>query len=173
MPRRSASPSTQDERLQHAWAWRSLALFAKSSGFGDGVTDAPSMNPQSVDPRLTDTEPTAAGKPPVMCPGCGREDLLVEHSYRAAWQPVRVLRSDGQADDYLSFEYGDDVVVVGYSCACGWFDAADLSMSERARLKRHTDHVLERLARASREDGAPAPPTTKHRSAEAEHLPDV
>lgn len=106
------------------------------------------MNPhEDIDPQLSDCEPTPDGKPPVMCAACGRADFLVEHSYRDTWQPVRDLRSDGQADDYLSFEYGDDVVVVGYGCACGWLNAADLSMRERARLQSHTERVLAGLAR--------------------------
>ena len=81
-----------------------------------------------------------------VCPQCGSSEYLREQAWRSTWQPVTGLRADGNADDYDSFDWGDEVLVVGYSCVnCGWIDYADLSAREQDRLARRVDRVLGRM----------------------------
>jgi len=62
---------------------------------------------------------------PVICPECGSSDNWEEDAYRFTWQPVVGLRRDGSGDDYSSFDYGDDVHVVGWNCDCGFTVGGD------------------------------------------------
>lgn len=57
---------------------------------------------------------------PVACPSCHRTDDLREQALRPTWQPVKGLQADGDCESYGEFDYGDDTIVVGYSCGCGW-----------------------------------------------------
>lgn len=85
----------------------------------------------------------------IVCPACKCADGLKEQSLRYTWQRVNGLRADGDAEDYDSFDYGDDVIVVGYSCICGWLDAAELSRHELERLDRYVTELRARMPRAS------------------------
>lgn len=62
---------------------------------------------------------------PVACPKCNSADGITEVAYRDTTQPVAGLKRGGDADDYSSFDWHDDVLVVGYSCECGWEDSVD------------------------------------------------
>jgi hypothetical protein len=85
--------------------------------------------------------------PLVACPECKSADGLSEQSIRYTFQPVRGLRADGDANDYSSFDYSDDVIVTGYSCDCGWFDSCELSPDELERIGEHANALLARMPR--------------------------
>lgn len=63
----------------------------------------------------------------ITCPECGSSDELRELAYRYTWQPVRGLTSDGDAEEYETFDYADDVQVIGWDCRCGWSAEGDLA----------------------------------------------
>jgi hypothetical protein len=68
---------------------------------------------------------------PNRCPRCGGCDeyQFQENASRPTWQPVK-LGQGAEVDDYLSFDYGDDVNVDSYECrSCGseWPTLDDLA----------------------------------------------
>lgn len=86
--------------------------------------------------------------PTIACPECKRSDGLIEQQLKPTWQPVIGLRADGEADDYHSFDYGDDTYVVGYSCDCGWMNVVDLRRGELQRIGARVEKIRARMPAA-------------------------
>jgi hypothetical protein len=81
----------------------------------------------------------------VNCPNCGAQEFQ-EISYRYTWQPVTLDVTDDGVDtvDYGSFDYGDDVMVVGvgcYGCDEVWRSYEDLAKALRGQ--KHTKGEFE------------------------------
>lgn len=73
----------------------------------------------------TDDETTVTVAVAMKCPSCKGENFQ-EIAYRHTWQPVTGLKSNGEADDYREFDYGDDVYVIGWECVdCNWSAEGD------------------------------------------------
>lgn len=56
---------------------------------------------------------------PNTCPACGNHGTLQELGRRSTWQPVKFKldkTGDLEAEDYMEWDYGDDVEVTGFSC---------------------------------------------------------
>lgn len=83
---------------------------------------------------------------PVACPSCHQTDDLREQALRPTWQPVKGLRADGDCESYGEFDYGDDTIVVGYSCGCGWSAAAELTAAQLAHNERFVTRLLAHMA---------------------------
>lgn len=59
------------------------------------------------------------------CPRCGADNMQ-EQSYRYTFQTVYGLDAEGDGADYDSFDYGDDVWVIGWECrSCQWAAIGD------------------------------------------------
>ncbi len=87
----------------------------------------------------------------VACPNCGSADDLVEQQIKDTWQGVDGLSVDGSANDYDSFDYADEDIVVGYSCrSCGWSEFTDISAFEVARIEVFVADVLASMPRVKR-----------------------